>query len=153
MAEAAGETLGDALGKRDAVKGAVAEAGAVPLAVLYSDAGRVAAGDCEAVRLPEAQDEKVAAGSCEGLCAGVEVVQRVGEREEVGLWEEEEEKEEPKEPLGVALGHADADAGAVPVRTGLPEALAEDEATESCEGLCARVKVGQREGKGEDVGL
>jgi hypothetical protein len=105
------------------------------------------------VRQLEALDEEVATGPCEGLCAGVEVVQRVGEREEVGLWEKEEEKEEPKEPLGVALGHADADAGAVPVRTGLPEALAEDEATESCEGLCARVKVGQREGKGEDVGL
>ena len=64
---------------------AVAEGGAVPLAVPRDVKDGVAADDDVAAGLPVMLDEKEAAGSCEGLCAGVEVEQREGEGEDVGL--------------------------------------------------------------------
>ena len=75
------------------------------------------------------------------------MAQRVGEREDMGLREGEEEAEAAEEPLRVTLGHWDAEKGAVPVSMGLPEVRAEEEATESCEGLCAGVEVVQRVGE------
>ena len=68
-------------------------------------------------------DEKEATESCEGLCAGVEVVQRVGESVEEELWEGDKVSGAAGEPLGVALGHADADAGAVADESAVPLAV------------------------------
>ena len=89
----------------------------------------------------------------------MEVEQREGEREDVGLRETEEEAVTTAVAEGGAVALAvlkDVDVGVAGddgEAAGLPVALDEKDATESCEGLCARVEVGQREGKGDDVGL
>ena len=87
------------------------------------------------------------------------MVQREGEREDVGLWEAEEEAEATAVaeggavPLAVPKDGKEGAAAADSEAAGLPVALATKEATGSCEGLCAGVDVEQREGKDEDVEL
>ena len=87
------------------------------------------------------------------------MVQGEEEREDVGLWEAEEETEAAAVaeggavPLAVPKDVKEGAAAADSEAAGLPVALAKKEATGSCEGLCADVEVEQREGKDEDVGL